>query len=55
MLERRAVPYILRRSSETGGGTGGHVFIGECYVGGVMHGEMMNGEVEPSWEDVCLK
>ncbi|KAK3291016.1 uncharacterized protein B0H64DRAFT_436387 [Chaetomium fimeti] len=47
------VPYVLRRG-QAQDGTATFVFRGECYVHGVMNGELMKGGIEGQLEQVVL-
>jgi predicted sulfurtransferase len=42
LLEGGAVPYVLRR--QIGGEGERFVFLGECYVHGAMHGELLQDD-----------
>jgi hypothetical protein len=53
LLEGGAVPYVLRRRQGEDGRVA-FVFRGECYVHGVMNGEMVKDGLEGRLEDVVL-
>ncbi|KAJ9607914.1 hypothetical protein H2200_007993 [Cladophialophora chaetospira] len=50
------VPYVLRKStSNTAGNPNNFYFIGECYVDGVMQGQLLDGPTPPALEEIWLE
>ncbi|KAF4810289.1 Heterokaryon incompatibility protein 6, OR allele [Colletotrichum tropicale] len=48
------MPLILRKSGRTGGFGEDYLLVGEAYIHGIMHGEMMNDRLRQSFQEVVI-
>ena len=50
LLQYAHVPFVMRPTSKTGE----HILIGECYVQGGMHGELIKQGIAEEMQDVVI-